>query len=25
LRKGALSQSEAREILSGCFHVIERL
>jgi hypothetical protein len=24
LRKGALSQSEAREILSGCFHVIER-
>src|SRR5258705_4252836 len=25
LRKGALSQSEARVILSGCFHVIERL
>lgn len=25
LRKGALSQSEAREILSGGFHVIERL
>jgi hypothetical protein len=24
LRKGALSQSEAREILSGCFHVTER-
>jgi hypothetical protein len=24
LRKGALSQSEAREILSGCFQVIER-
>ncbi len=25
LRKGVLSQSEAREILSGCFQVIERL